>query len=51
MRNNHYGVRMKASEHRLCGMKHIHQVAWKFETQNLVVTCTLNLRKNFEHFL
>ena len=28
----------------------IHQVAWKFKTQNLVVTCTLNLRKNLEYF-
>ena len=25
--------------------------AWKFRTQNLVVTYTLNLRKNLEHFL
>ena len=24
--------------------------AWKFRTQNLVATCTLNLRANFEYF-
>ena len=24
--------------------------AWKFRTQNLVATCTLNLRTNFEYF-
>ena len=28
----------------------IHQVAWKFRTQNLVI-CTLILRKNLEYFL
>ena len=31
-------------------MKKIHQVAWKFGTQNLVATCTLILRKILEHF-
>ena len=29
----------------------IHQVAWKFKTQNLVVTYTLILRKNLEYLL
>ena len=29
----------------------IHQVAWKFRTQNLVATYTLTLRTNLEHFL
>ena len=31
-------------------MKQIHQVAWKFGTQNLVTTCTLTLKQNLEHF-
>ena len=51
IRNDHNGVRKKASEHGLWGMKQIHQVAWKFWTQNLVGTYTLTLRQNLEHFL
>ena len=31
-------------------MKQIHQVEWKFGTQNLVATCTLTLKQTLEHF-
>ena len=49
MRNDHYKVRKKAHKHGKC-MKQIHQVAWKFGTQNPMTTCILNLRQNLEHF-
>ena len=32
-------------------MKQIHQVEWKFGTQNLVATCILTLKKILEYFL
>ena len=50
MRNNHYGVRKKARKHGKWGMKQ-DSVAWKFRTQNMIVTYTLLLRTNLEHFL
>ena len=50
MRNDHYGVRKKARKHGKWGMKQ-DLATWKFETQNLVATCTLNLRKNLEYYL
>ena len=49
MINNHYGVRNKARKHGKWGMKQ-DSVAWKFRTQNLMVTYTLTLRTNLEHF-
>ena len=49
MRNDHYGVRKKAKKHGKWGMKQ-DLAAWKFRTQNLVVTCTLILRINLEYF-
>ena len=49
MRNDHYGVRKKARKHGKWGMKQ-DSVAWKFRTQNLMVTYTLTLRTNLEHF-
>ena len=50
MRNEHYGVRKKARKHGKWGMKQ-DSATWKFETQNLVATCTLIFRKNLEYFL
>ena len=50
IRNDHYGVRKKARKHGKCGMKQ-DLATWKFITQNLMVTYTLHLRTNLEHFL
>ena len=49
MRNDHYGVRKKARKHGKWGMKQ-DSSRWKFGTQNLVATCTLNLKSNLEYF-
>ena len=51
MINDHYGVKEKANEHGLWGMKQIHQVVWKYGTQNMMVTYILSLRQNLEYFL
>ena len=50
MRNDHYGVRKKVRKHGKWDMKQ-DSTAWKFRTQNMVVTYTLTLRTNFELFL
>ena len=50
MRNDHYGVRKKARRLGKWGMKQ-DSTAWKFITQNLVVTYTLILRTNLDHFI
>ena len=49
MRNDHYGLRKKARKLGKWGMKQ-DSTAWKFRTQNLVVTYIMTLRKNLEHF-
>ena len=49
MRNDHYGVRKKARKHGK-GMNQDSTI-WKFKTQNLVATYTINLRTKFENFL
>ena len=50
MINDHYGGRKKARKHGKWGIKQ-DSTTWKFRTQNLVATYTLNLRRNLEHFL
>ena len=49
MGNDHYGIRKKARKYGTWGMRQ-DSIAWKFVTQNLVVTCNLNLRTNLEYF-